>query len=154
MIGTLELFTHLKFWWEKEGYYNFLLKHIERPKCILWRWWNYKLMNRDNAKLIALEAKRWRGELVLYNNEVVKFLGWADIEEKLGDFSDYSDYYWILQKNDGKLFYLSCVGGFTRLKGRLSAFEYECLKREWEFAEEGRNTLSESLLKEHKVKLL
>ncbi len=104
--------------------YDFHWKYIERPRRILHSFFFRTLLGWDNAILIQREANKARNELV-YDSpfNVVRLLGWTDQYEE--------DYYWVIQtRRDGVQLY-TCVGGFSRLKNRLSRWEY--LYADWCF---------------------
>lgn len=48
---------------------------------------------------------------------VVRLLGWSDQYEE-------DDYYWVIDTRRGGIVLSSCCGGFKRLKGRISTWDY------------------------------
>jgi len=104
--------------------FDFYWKFFEQPKRRMQSFIRYTLLKRDNAYLIQKEANKYRNQLMLDTWEVVRLLGWSD--------SDDDDYYWITYSWKNGIRLLSCVGGFTPLKGKLSNFDYYHLENLWE----------------------
>lgn len=79
-----------------------------------------KVLRRTNDRIIQHEVNRMRNELMLDTFRVIRLIGWTDQYDE--------DYYYIIQErvpgvgNTISLF--SCVGGFTRLRRRLSPYDY------------------------------
>ena len=108
--------------------YEFYWKFFERPKRYF-RSLIEKLLGLDtNAKIFQRIANKYRGQLMLNDFEVVRLIGWTDQYE--------DDYYWIyLHRVKGKgniISLLSCVGNFTKLKGKLTKFQYYNIDHIWD----------------------
>ena len=100
-------------------------KYIERPKRILSGYY-HQIRKWDNAKIIQHEVDRHRYEIVYdIPFRCVMLLGWTD------QFDD--DYYWAFYDRTLGVQLDSCVGGFVRLKGKLSAFHYHQAKQIFEW---------------------
>ena len=103
---------------------DFYWKYFERPRRILSSLWN-KLLKRDNWYLINKEVNKCKNEIVLDLGRVVKLLGVKDEPD--------DDYYYEYQDINGRIYYSSCVMGFTRLKNKLGYFEYYNLAETMEY---------------------
>lgn len=102
--------------------FNFYWRFVERPKRMISSRIN-KFLKRDNAFLIQKEADLMRNELVIdCPDRIVQLLGWTD------QYDD--DYYWVVAYKE-KVELHSCVGGFIRLKNRLSGFHYYQMENNW-----------------------
>ena len=102
--------------------FDFYWKFVERPKRIIGSRIN-NFLKQDNAFLIQKEVNRMRNELVIdYPYRIVQLLGWTDQYE--------DDYYWVIDCKK-RIELSSCVGGFIRLKNRLSGFDYYRMENSW-----------------------
>lgn len=99
-------------------YYSFLSK-IKRGLAHIHLYDYYK----SNVPSIQKYVDKLRGEVLLDDFTVVKLIGWTDQFEE--------DYYYIVLLKHNKIELRSCVGGFTRLKGKLSYYEYQSLEEVW-----------------------
>jgi len=100
--------------------HEFYWKFFERPKRLIKKFFRG---NKSNAKIIQREADKYRGEIMLDNFRTVRLLGWTDQYDE--------DYYWVIDQWPREIKLSSCVGGFIRLKNRLSKFEYYNLDNLW-----------------------
>jgi hypothetical protein len=74
------------------------------------------------------EMEPYKDSLVLDFFEVVKLEG---VEYDEGDDGWPSDFFWVYRKLDGKIYWSSCCGRWTPLKGKIDDDEYNNLERVW-----------------------
>ena len=126
---------------------NFYWNCFEKPKRIIWYYFNYKLLRRSNPIIIQKQANKYRNQLMFDPPfRIIKLLGWTD------QYKD--DLYWVIQVNDYKessIVLHSCVGGFIPLKGKLSGFDYYRAEENWEI--NMKHCDIEAELKQRKINL-
>lgn len=77
-------------------------------------------------------------------------MGWEpEISRLIGWTEDPDDYYYVVQRRNGEIRLHSCVGGFVRLRDRLSGFEYEMVMNQW-----GRESIEDAMKKITEMKIV
>jgi hypothetical protein len=102
----------------RQKYYSYLSK-IKRGLASIGLYDQWK----SNVPSIQKYVDILRGEILLDTFEVVKMIGWTDQYE--------DDLYYIVLLKHNRIELRSCVGGFTRLKNRLSYYQYQMLEELW-----------------------
>ena len=83
----------------------------------------------DNKDIITQELRNHKDELVIdMGFNVVRLIGFMETDE---------DYYYIMEKIGGEIFYSSCVGKFYLLKGYIRDEDYNDINRVFELNKGG-----------------
>ncbi|MCP3685267.1 MAG: hypothetical protein GY861_21610 [bacterium] len=101
---------------------DFYWKWFENPGRFVRRYLN-KLFGRNDELLISRAVQKYRGQLVIIDHQIARFIGWSTIED---------NFCWIFYSWDWKVFTVFCSDSeFVPLSSNILKYSYYRLDFLW-----------------------